>query len=385
MGRGSRPPTCRIASYRSSRCWRGKPSPRRLMRRDAQRGLQEIPRGTFWFTAPGDPTTVRRSRPASAHPLERSSRSSTSCSSRAGWRRSRPAGGRRRQAALPAKPVINVRARGGQLDDKVNQEALLFAGDWREASPTFPRREGRVFALIGDRGPEQPRAAVTGPRNRACRLIRPRAGRHVIVLIVDDYAGARCRPRQDLRGRPRGSQAHGSSSWSCHQTRRRSSTRSGAARPADHLAVDPLRTFAAAVPPLARRGRTDRPDRASSWGCNSLGAPQPFGRLLQPAVRDPRRAAAADRPRSPARPNGPDPSTGVRPGYRRYDQARHQLVDDTGRYGLHLPLPELGSHLVRIEVRYGAPDNPVAEALTGTVTRTTDPIPTPRDPVQSTR
>ena len=54
------------------------------------------------------------------------------------------------------------------------------------------------------------------------------------------------------------------------------------------------------------------------------------------------------------------------------------VVADSGRYELHLPLPDVGSHLVRIEVRYGAPDNPVAEVLTRTVTRTTDPIPTPR-------
>ena len=54
------------------------------------------------------------------------------------------------------------------------------------------------------------------------------------------------------------------------------------------------------------------------------------------------------------------------------------VVADSGRYGLRLPLPDVGPHLVRIEVRYGAADNPVAEALTQTVTRTTDPRPTPR-------
>ena len=49
------------------------------------------------------------------------------------------------------------------------------------------------------------------------------------------------------------------------------------------------------------------------------------------------------------------------------------LADDAGLYELSLPLPELGSHLVRIEVRYGSPENPVAEAMIRSVTRTTDP------------
>jgi hypothetical protein len=114
------------------------------------------------------------------------------------------------------------------------------------------------------------------------------------------------------------------------------------------------------------------------WGCNSLGAQQPFGRLLQPAT------VTLDHPL----PRTVHTAVLDLAGQTHPSAFLHSFVDsndlgftlanDAGRFDLHLPLGDVGSHVVRIDVRYRTADDAPAESLVGTVTRSTDPIPAPR-------
>lgn len=149
---------------------------------------QEIPRGTFWFTAPGDPTKVGGLDPQVAHPLERIEPVIEALqleSWMAAVKARAEADGVR--AALPEKPVINVRARGGQLDDKVNQEALLLAGDWQgEVANSIPPEKVAIFALIGDRPPSNLALHSQDVETALARIDQAKLGDTTIVLIADE-------------------------------------------------------------------------------------------------------------------------------------------------------------------------------------------------------
>ena len=55
---------------------------------------------------------------------------------------------------LPAPRVINVRGRGGPLDETAVQQAVLLAMDWpSRISQLFPDGDGKIFALIGEAAP----------------------------------------------------------------------------------------------------------------------------------------------------------------------------------------------------------------------------------------
>lgn len=114
------------------------------------------------------------------------------------------------------------------------------------------------------------------------------------------------------------------------------------------------------------------------WGCSALGAPQPLGTLLQPGTVALDRALPRTVHAEVLDVSGrASPRAFVRSMVDANEVAR-VLADAEGRFTLLLPLGDVGSHVIRIEVRRGSAREEPAEVLVATVTRTTDPIPAPR-------
>ena len=114
------------------------------------------------------------------------------------------------------------------------------------------------------------------------------------------------------------------------------------------------------------------------WSCAALDAPQPFGRVLKPT------AVNLDLPLPEIVRGGVLHVSGqTRP--RAFVQASVDSgtpsvaqADQSGRFDIALDLGALGSHLVRIDVRYRSAGDPPEETTIAQVTRTSDAIPPPR-------
>ena len=153
---------------------------------------QDIPRNAFWFTAPldpaGEPATVGGVAAQAVRPIEEIEPviGELQLESWMAAVKTR-AGTDGVKTDLPAKPVINVRGRGGPFDDKAIQEALLLSMDWPTViAGEFPRGESNVFALIGDRAPSN--LAFHSQDLGAARGVIERSGlvETPVTLIVDD-------------------------------------------------------------------------------------------------------------------------------------------------------------------------------------------------------
>jgi hypothetical protein len=153
---------------------------------------QDIPRNTFWFTAPldpaGQPVTVGGVAAQAVRPIEEIEPviGELQLESWMAAVKTR-AGTDGVKSDLPAKPVVNVRGRGGPFDDKAIQEALLSSMDWQTAiTNEFPGGESTVFGLIGDGAPSN--LAFQPLDLEAARGLIERSGLvgTPVTVIVDD-------------------------------------------------------------------------------------------------------------------------------------------------------------------------------------------------------
>ena len=194
---------------------------------------------------------------------------------------------------LPAKPVVNVRGRGGPFDDKAIQEALLSSMDWQTAiTNEFPGGESTVFGLIGDGAPSN--LAFQPLDLEAARGLIERSGLvgTPVTVIVDDSEHAPNLAKnytaalEDIYLRVEFVAMSPNEGAKLYEDRGSQACR--------HLAFDPLRTSRPRFPPALALIGVIALLVLLLWGCNSLGAPQPFGSLLSTGSTDPGCADAAD-------------------------------------------------------------------------------------------
>jgi len=154
---------------------------------------QDIPRDAFWFTGPdGEPAIVGGLDAQRVHPIEALPPVIVELQLEswiAAVKARADADGVR--SGLEADPVINIRARGGPIDDEQRglplQNSLLMAMDWSSAlTQTFPDGNGSIFMLIGD-FPSRNAAFMSHSPEAAAEVIRDigLAGTS-ITLIVED-------------------------------------------------------------------------------------------------------------------------------------------------------------------------------------------------------
>jgi len=151
-----------------------------------------VRKGEFWFSSPGsDPPRVAGLEPRTAYAMEdlpRVARELRLDTWFAAIRRQAEAS-RVDIGVIPDIPAINLRGRGGPLDDRRVQDAVLLTTDWFDiVNELFPNGEGRIVSLIGSEGPPFDIRDMETDVERAQQLLKDAGAEGFSVTVIADDA-----------------------------------------------------------------------------------------------------------------------------------------------------------------------------------------------------